>query len=79
EKITIRHRIPIREHTQADHGQSPDADAEGDMHTGYPLRWRRDRSPLRSPAFPLQQGAVGHGERRFEPPPDIQLHPDGEQ
>ena len=43
EKITIRHRIPIREHTPAEHGQSPDSDAEGDMRPSYPLRWRRDQ------------------------------------
>ncbi|MFD7409946.1 recombinase family protein, partial [Streptomyces sp. NPDC059866] len=41
EKIIIRHRIPISEHAPADHGQSPDTDAEGDLRPGYLLRWRR--------------------------------------
>lgn len=76
EKITIRHRIPVRERTADDQHQDQDA-TEGDSCPSYPLRWGRARGPLRGPAFPLQQGAVGHGERRFEPPPHIQVHPDG--
>jgi len=38
EKITIRHRIPIRERTS--HGNQ-EPDTEGDQHPGYPLRWGR--------------------------------------
>ncbi|MEU2866625.1 recombinase family protein [Streptomyces mirabilis] len=53
EKITIWHRIPIREHTPADHGQSPDSDAEGDMRPGYPLRWRRGVARLGEPVSAL--------------------------
>ena len=42
EKITIRHRIPVRERT-ADSDPHQDADAEGDIHPSYALRWGRDR------------------------------------
>jgi site-specific DNA recombinase len=42
EKITIRHRIPVREHAAND-GQDQDPDAtEGDSCPSYPLRWGRD-------------------------------------
>jgi site-specific DNA recombinase len=41
EKITIRHRIPIREHTPASDSPSPDLDIQGDMRPGYQLGWRR--------------------------------------
>jgi site-specific DNA recombinase len=41
EKITIRHRIPIRERTATSTHQQPgDPDTEGDHSPGYPLRWR---------------------------------------
>jgi site-specific DNA recombinase len=39
EKITIRHRIPIRERTS--HGNQ-EPDTEGDHAPGYPLRWGRE-------------------------------------
>jgi len=42
EKITIRHRIPIRERTATSAHQHPgDPDTEGDHSPGYPLRWGR--------------------------------------
>ena len=48
EKITIRHRIPVREHA-TDDGQHRDQDAtEGDSRPSYPLRWGRDHTALRS-------------------------------
>jgi site-specific DNA recombinase len=47
EKITIRHRIPVRERTaDSNQGRDPD-DTEGDMHPSYPLRWGREDGPLR--------------------------------
>ncbi len=42
QKITIRHRIPIRNRTQAGRQPSEQADTEGDHTPGYPLRWGRD-------------------------------------
>ncbi|WP_406421039.1 recombinase family protein [Streptomyces sp. NBC_00842] len=41
EKITIRHRIPVRERTADDQHQDQDA-TEGDSCPSYPLRWGRD-------------------------------------
>jgi len=42
EKITIRHRIPIREpSTPREHHDKSTADTEGDHHPGYLLRWGR--------------------------------------
>jgi site-specific DNA recombinase len=40
EKITIRHRIPVRERT-ASGGGHENTDTEGDMRQGYLLRWGR--------------------------------------
>ena len=40
EKITIRHRIPVREHTPGGHDTAA-ADTEGDNRAGSPLRWGR--------------------------------------
>ena len=49
EKITIRHRIPIRERT-ATSGQPPaETDTEGDQRPGYPLCWGRDNTALGRP------------------------------
>jgi len=42
QKITIRHRIPVRERTAGHPEQDPN-DTEGDMCPGYPLRWGRDQ------------------------------------
>ena len=48
EKITIRHRIPVREPSAASGPRhEPANDTEGDHHAGYPLRWRRDIAPAR--------------------------------
>jgi len=41
EKITIRHRIPIREGRPASRGHDAQPDTEGDHRPGYPLRWGR--------------------------------------
>lgn len=55
EKITIRHRIPVREHAAND-GQHRDQDAtEGDSCPGYPLRWGREDPTLRSASIGLLQ------------------------
>jgi site-specific DNA recombinase len=49
EKITIRHRIPVRERTASGSGHHGDTDTEGDMRQSYPLRWGREDTPLRGP------------------------------
>jgi site-specific DNA recombinase len=44
EKITIRHRIPIRERTSHSHSnQEHTPDTEGDQSASCPLRWGRDK------------------------------------
>jgi site-specific DNA recombinase len=43
DKITIRHRIPVRERAATGRQPSEQADTEGDHRPGYPLRWGRDR------------------------------------
>jgi len=72
DKITIRHRIPIREHTGSDTSDAGSADMEGEC---CPLRWGRDRGPLRGAPVALSQRPVGQCQRRGQPPPDIQHHP----
>jgi site-specific DNA recombinase len=47
EKITIRHRIPVREPAGRGGGRHDTTDTEGDMRQGYPLCWGRDSRPLR--------------------------------
>ncbi|MCA1676856.1 MAG: hypothetical protein LC799_33335, partial [Actinobacteria bacterium] len=39
EKITIRHRIPLRERTTSDQ-PTDDTDTEGDQHPSCQVRWR---------------------------------------
>ncbi len=54
EKITIRHRIPIRERGSSQDNDNPDT--EGDMRPDYPLRWGRTgptpRQARQQPARP---------------------------
>ena len=54
EKVTIRHRIPIRERTTSDQEPS-NADTEGDHQPSCPLRWGRDFTVAR------QYRAIGAG------------------
>ena len=42
DKITIRHRIPVRERTTTSRPDPAVTDTEGDHRPGYPLRWGRD-------------------------------------
>jgi site-specific DNA recombinase len=74
ENITIRHRIPIRQRTS--HGNQ-EPDTEGDQSANCPLRWGRDRRPLRGSTVPLSEGPIGQLQRSGKPPPDIQHHPRG--
>jgi site-specific DNA recombinase len=46
EKITIRHRIPIRERTHKDPQQADAADTEGDHQSHCQVRWGRKDSAL---------------------------------
>ena len=52
EKITIRHRIPVRERATSGGGHQGDTDTESDMHPDYLLRWGRDYAVLVSGTEP---------------------------
>ena len=58
EKITIRHRIPVREHTPTPERDDPTPDTEGDERASCPLRWGRGDRPLRGSGGVLPQDAV---------------------
>ncbi|MEV8207109.1 recombinase family protein [Streptomyces sp. NPDC079189] len=60
DKITIRHRIPVRERTTDDQHQDQDA-TEGDSCPSYPLRWGRDQPVA------LQRGPARNGGSRRGP------------
>src|SRR5216684_701887 len=49
EKITIRHRIPVRERATSGGGHHDSTDTEGDMRQSYPLCWGRGRCSLWRP------------------------------
>ena len=55
EKITIRHRIPVRERATNGGGHQGDTDTEGDMHPDYLLRWGRG-FPAARQYCPLRAG-----------------------
>jgi len=64
EKITIRHRIPLRERTRND----TMTDTEGEH---CQVRWGRDRRPLWGAADPLLHITVRSRQRGSKPPLDI--------
>jgi site-specific DNA recombinase len=57
EKITIRHRIPLRDTRPATGKPAPESDTEGDHRPGYPLRWGRG---LTRPGEPVHALRVRH-------------------
>jgi site-specific DNA recombinase len=76
EKITIRHRIPVREPATSGGGHhDTTTDTEGDMRQSYELCWGRDRGTLGGSLFPRHNGPVRHLHRRFQPPGDVQQDP----
>ena len=62
EKITITHRIPIRERVNSDRHDANSSDTEGDHPEHCPLRWGRDV------AVAVQRGLVRAGRARC---PDV--------
>ncbi|MGW3828213.1 recombinase zinc beta ribbon domain-containing protein, partial [Streptomyces sp. NPDC005071] len=59
EKITIRHRIPVRERTTDDQHQDQDA-TEGDSCSSYPLRWGRGLACAGEPVHALRVRCLAH-------------------
>ena len=74
EKLTIRHRIPVREPSGGSSHHDKN-DTEGDMRESSLLRWGRDRRTLRGSLLPRHNGPIGHLHRRFQPPGDVQQDP----
>jgi site-specific DNA recombinase len=58
EKITIRHRIPVRGSSPGGRQHQPDADTEGDHRPGYLLCWGREDAALRRAGVGLLQAVV---------------------
>jgi site-specific DNA recombinase len=58
EKITIRHRIPVRDTNPASGQRTPELDTEGDHRPSYPLRWGRVFT------VPAERGASRDGKGR---------------
>jgi site-specific DNA recombinase len=50
EKITIRHRIPVRERATSGGAHHDTTDTEGDMRQGYPLCWGLYDAPCGAPS-----------------------------
>ena len=68
EKITIRHRIPVRERPANDQHQDQDT-TEGDPRPGCPLRWGRDNAALRRAGVGFSSVAgLGHDSGLEERP-----------
>ena len=63
EKITIRHRIPVREPAGSGGGHHDTTDTEGDMRPSYELCWGRDQ-PRHVQRLPAPAGP-GMGRRRW--------------
>jgi site-specific DNA recombinase len=60
EKITIRHRIPIRERTSHSNQEHQAPDTEGDQSASCPLRWGRDQ-PRATERGSARDGTRGRG------------------
>jgi len=58
EKITIRHRIPVRERATSGRGHHETTDTEGDMRQSYELRWGREDPALRCAGGRVPQLAI---------------------
>jgi site-specific DNA recombinase len=66
EKITIRHRIPVREPATSGGGHHDTTDTEGDMRKSYPLCWGRENRTLRGTSAGVRQRAVLGEDARLE-------------
>ena len=82
EKITIRHRIPVREPSSGG-GRHDTTDTEGDMRNSSLLRWGRENTALRSAGqcfFPVSGGRHDPGfQERFHQRADALILDPGPQ
>src|SRR6266540_1067916 len=86
DKITIRHRIPVRDHANAGHSDSEaEPAAEGDHSPSYPLRWGRGDPALRRaaeggmPAPVLQVSGLEHVAQQPQEPAIVDAFPKDRQ
>jgi DNA invertase Pin-like site-specific DNA recombinase len=70
EKITIRHRIPVRERATSGGGHHDDTDTEGDMRQSYPLCWGRAHAALGSSLPSRREPFPGLENPCLQPPGD---------
>jgi len=70
DKITIRHRIPVREHAASGGGHHDTTDTEGDMRNSYLLRWGRDNTALGSSLPGRREPFPGLENPCLQPPGD---------
>jgi len=73
DKITIRHRIPVRERT-ASGGHHDTTDTEGDMRQSYALCWGRDHLPVRDRRHRPDRAQLIDHLRDPQPPPELCHH-----
>jgi len=69
EKLTIRHRIPVRERA-ASGGHNDTTDTEGDMRESYQLCWGRDHAALWRSFLGWGEPLAGLKHARLQPVPD---------
>ena len=70
EKITIRHRIPVREPAGSGGGHHDTTDTEGDMRQSYPLCWGRDDPALWSALLSRRESLARLEHPGLQPPGD---------
>jgi site-specific DNA recombinase len=70
EKITIRHRIPVRDTNPAVSQRAPEPDTEGDHRPGYPLRWGRGHTALRGSLLGRREPFARLERPGLQPAPD---------
>jgi site-specific DNA recombinase len=51
DNITVRHRIPVRQHATSGTRETGGTDTEGDHQTSYQLRWGRGHAPLQGDRY----------------------------
>ncbi|SEC26777.1 site-specific DNA recombinase [Rhodococcus jostii] len=66
DKITIRHRIPIRERTTDDAQHAGNTDTEGDHPSHCPLRWGRKYAALGRAGLGVPDRSVGGHDARLQ-------------
>ncbi|MEV6741476.1 recombinase family protein [Streptomyces sp. NPDC051104] len=66
EKITIRHRIPVRERATEGDRHHDSTDTEGDTRLSYPLRWGREDAALGCAGVRVPGLAIGGHDARLQ-------------